>query len=72
MANNLITLTHQQYYQGKDTTQLSGDDAQYGNYQFAKVSDVINDILATYGGTGMMLDGVRYIYNTMLIELYKN
>ena len=59
MANNLITLTHQQYYQGKDNTQLSGDDAQYGNYQFAKVSDVINDILATYGGPGMMLDGIR-------------
>ena len=59
MANNLITLTHAQYYKGPDNTQLSGDDTQYGSYQFIKVGDVVNDILATYGGTGMMLDGIR-------------
>ena len=59
MANNLITLTHLQYYQGKDGTQLSGDDAQYGNYQFAKVDDVINDIIATYCGPEKMLEGTR-------------
>ena len=41
MADNLITLNHKQYYQGKDNTQLSGDDAQYGNYQFIKVGDVV-------------------------------
>ena len=59
MPSNLITLTHEQYYQGKDNTQLSGDDRQYGNYQFMKVDDIINDILATYGGPGMMLEGIR-------------
>jgi len=59
MANNLITLTHQQYYQGPDNTQLSGDDSQYGNYQFAKVDDVINDIIATYCGVDKMLEGTR-------------
>ena len=59
MADNLITLNHKQYYEGKDGDQLTGDDRQYGNYQFIKVSDVINDILATYGGEGMMLNGVR-------------
>tara|TARA_R100001015_G_C4630168_1_gene191578 strand:- start:2276 stop:3259 length:984 start_codon:yes stop_codon:yes gene_type:complete len=74
MADNLITLNHTQYYQGKDNTQLSGDDRQYGNYQFIKIGDVVNDILATYGGTGMMLDGVRlrhikYHANRALQEL---
>ena len=59
MPNNLITLTHQQYYQGPDGTQLSGDDSQYGNYQFAKVDDVINDIIATYCGPDKMLEGTR-------------
>ena len=59
MADNLITLNHKQYYEGKDGDQLTGDDRQYGNYQFIKVSDVINDILATYGGEGMMLNGIR-------------
>jgi len=59
MANNLITLTERQYYQGKDGTQLSGDDAQYGNYQFIKVGEVINDITAAYLGNGKMLHGVR-------------
>ena len=59
MPNNLITLTHQQYYQGPDGTQLSGDDSQYGNYQFAKVDDVINDIIATYCGKEKMLEGAR-------------
>tara|TARA_R100000005_G_C4962853_1_gene178867 strand:+ start:111 stop:1082 length:972 start_codon:yes stop_codon:yes gene_type:complete len=59
MPSNLITLTHEQYYQGKDNTQLSGDDKQYGNYQFMRVDDIINDILATYGGPGMMLEGIR-------------
>ena len=59
MANNLITLSELQYYQGKDGTQLSGDDRQYGNYQFIKVSEVINDITATYLGDGKMLEGVR-------------
>lgn len=74
MADNLITLTHEQYYEGKDNTQLSGDDRQYGNYQFIKVGDVVNDILANYGGTGMMLDGIRlrnikYHANRALQEL---
>ena len=59
MADNLITLTEKQYYEGKDTTQLSGDDRQYGNYQFYKVGDIINDILATYCQLGKMLEGVR-------------
>jgi len=59
MANNLITLTHQQYYQGPDGTQLSADDSQYGNYQFTKVDDVINDIIATYCGADKMLEGTR-------------
>ena len=74
MADNLITLTHEQYYEGKDGTQLSGDDRQYGNYQFIKVGDVVNDILANYGGEGMMLNGVRlrnikYHANRALQEL---
>ena len=74
MADNLITLTHEQYYEGKDGTQLSGDDRQYGNYQFIKVGDVVNDILANYGDTGMMLEGVRlrnikYHANRALQEL---
>ena len=59
MADNLITLTHEQYYEGKDGTQLSGDDRQYGNYQFYKIGDVINDVLATYCGEGKMLEGTR-------------
>ena len=39
MPNNLITLTEKQYYEGKDgiNGQLSGDDKQYGNYQFIKI-----------------------------------
>ena len=74
MADNLITLTHEQYYEGKDGTQLSGDDRQYGNYQFIKVGDVVNDIMATYGGPGMMLEGIRlrhvkYHANRALQEL---
>ena len=74
MADNLITLNHKQYYEGKDGTQLSGDDRQYGNYQFVKIGDVVNDILATYGGPGMMLDGIRlrhikYHANRALQEL---
>jgi len=57
MADNLITLTHEQYYEGKDGTQLSGDDRQYGNYQFYKLSDVIDDIMATYCQPERLLDG---------------
>ena len=59
MADNLITLTHEQYYEGQDFTQLTGDDRQYGNYQFMKVTDLINDIMATYCQAGKMLQGVR-------------
>ncbi len=59
MADNLITLNHEQYYDGKDASQLSGDDLQYGNYQFMKIGDVINDVVATYCGPGMMLEGIR-------------
>jgi len=59
MPNNLITLTHQQYYQGPDNTQLSGDDSQYGHYQFIKMTDLINDIVATYCGVDKMLEGTR-------------
>ena len=59
MPNNLITLTHQQYYQGPDGNQLTGDDSQYGNYQFAKVDDVINGIIASYCGPEKMLEGTR-------------
>jgi hypothetical protein len=59
MPNNLITLTHQQYYQGPDNTQLSGDDSQYGNYQFMKVDDIISDVLATYCGPDKMLETTR-------------
>jgi hypothetical protein len=59
MADNLITLTHQQYYDGKDNEQLTGDDKQYGNYQFMKISDVINDVVATYCGPEKMLEGTR-------------
>ena len=76
MADNLITLTHEQYYEGKDgpNGQLSGDDRQYGNYQFIKVGDVVNDILANYGGAGMLLEGIRltnikYHANRALQEL---
>ena len=59
MPNNLITLNPTQYYQGKDGTQLSGDDRQYGNYQFMKADDLINDILATYCQVGRALAGIR-------------
>ena len=59
MADNLITLTHEQYYEGKDGTQLSGDDRQYGNYQFMRVGDIIDDVMATYCQTGKMLGTTR-------------
>jgi hypothetical protein len=59
MADNLITLTHEQYYDGKDNAQLTGDDKQYGNYQFMKIGDVIDDVVATYCGPGMLLEGIR-------------
>ena len=59
MADNLITLNHKQYYEGLDGAQLSGDDRQYGNYQFYKIGDIINDVLATYCQTGKMLEGIR-------------
>jgi hypothetical protein len=59
MADNLITLTNEQYYEGKDGLQLTGDDRQYGNYQFYKIGDIINDVLATYCGTGKLLAGTR-------------
>ena len=59
MANNLITLTHQQYYNGNDGTQLSADDSQYGNYQFIKVDNIVNDVAATYCGVEKMLEGTR-------------
>ena len=48
MAVNLITLTEKQYFEGQDGQQLTGDDRQYGNYQFMKIDDVINDVLASY------------------------
>lgn len=59
MANNLISLTHEQYYKGADNTQLSGDDSQYGSYQFIKMTDLINDIMATYCQLDKMLEGTR-------------
>ena len=58
MPNNLITLTHTQYYEGTDGTQLTGDGVQ-GSYQFIKVSDLINDIVATYCQLDKMLEGTR-------------
>jgi len=61
MPNNLITLTHKQYYEGPDGVngQLSGDDSQYGHYQFIKMTDLINDIVATYCQIDKMLEGTR-------------
>ena len=59
MPYNLINLTHQQYYQGPDNTQLSGDDAHYGYYQFIQVTDLINDVMATYCQLDKMLEGTR-------------
>jgi len=59
MPNNLITLTEKQYYEGQNGGQLNGDDAQYGNYQFMKIDDVINDVLASYCQEGQILEGVR-------------
>tara|TARA_R110000824_G_scaffold2889_7_gene13110 strand:- start:8561 stop:9520 length:960 start_codon:yes stop_codon:yes gene_type:complete len=59
MADNLITLTHEQYYEGKDGVQLTGDDLQYGNYQFMKIGDVVSDVVATYCGPEKMLEGTR-------------
>tara|TARA_B100000902_G_scaffold158592_1_gene154578 strand:- start:1821 stop:2816 length:996 start_codon:yes stop_codon:yes gene_type:complete len=59
MAVNLITLTEKQYFEGQDGQQLTGDDRQYGNYQFMKIDDVINDVLASYCQQGQILEGVR-------------
>jgi len=47
MPSNLITLTHEQYYEGVDGTQLSGDDTQYGYYQFVKIADIIDEVQAS-------------------------
>jgi len=58
MPNNLITLTHKQYYEGTDNTQLTGDGVQ-GSYQFMKASDLVNDIVATYCQLDKMLEGTR-------------
>lgn len=58
MPNNLITLTHSQYYSGTDGTQYTGDGVQ-GSYQFIKVTDLINDIMATYCQLEKMLEGTR-------------
>ena len=59
MPNNLITLTHKQYYDGPDNTQLTADDTQYGSYQFMMISDLINDVVATYCQLDKMLEGTR-------------
>lgn len=59
MPNNLITLTHKQYYDGPDNTQLTADDTQYGSYQFMMISDLINDVMATYCQLDKMLEGTR-------------
>ena len=59
MAANLITLTEKQYFEGPNGVQLNGDDHQYGNYQFMKIGDVINDVLASYCQEGQILEGVR-------------
>jgi len=58
MPNNLITLTHKQYYEGTDSSQLTGDGVQ-GSYQFIKMTDLINDIMATYCQLDKMLEGTR-------------
>ena len=58
MPNNLITLTHNQYYSGTDGTQFTGDGVQ-GSYQFIKVTDLIHDIMATYCQLDKMLEGTR-------------
>ena len=56
---NLITLSEKQYYEGVDTNQLTGDDSQYGNYQFLKIGDIVSDVIAIYCQKGRMLEGIR-------------
>ena len=55
----LITLSEEQYYEGVDGNQLSGDDVQYGNFQFHKITDLVSDVIATYCQPGRLLEGIR-------------
>ena len=64
--------TQKQYYEGPlrlwqdaqtgtwyETLQSNNEDQDYGNYQFISLIDVINNFMATYVGSGKILNGVN-------------
>jgi len=54
----LITQTGKTYYEGADTTQISGDE-NYGDYQFVSLQNIINNFIVAYVGEDKIISKIK-------------
>ena len=57
-TNYLLNQTGQEYYEGADGTQISGDE-NYGNYQFVSLEEIINNFVVAYVGEDKIISKIK-------------